>query len=79
MIDDREKKREDGEPRKSFFNSFAPLFKQLQTLQKRFRPGHPFWWKYDHYTKRPMAARKAERRRKTKAARKARRLNRRAK
>jgi hypothetical protein len=77
LIDDREKGKE--EPKKDFFHSFAPLFKRLNELQHRFRPGHPYWWKHDHYTKRPMAARKAERRRKTKAARKARRLNRRAK
>lgn len=79
MIDDREKNNEEAEPQKSFFDSFAPMFNRLKELHRRFRPGEPYRWKEDHYTKRPMAARKAERRRKTKAARKARRLNRRSK
>jgi hypothetical protein len=79
LIDDREKGKEESEPRKSFFNSFAPLFKRLQELQHRFRPGAPYHWKKHSYTKRPLAACKAQRRRETKAARKARRLNRRQK
>lgn len=59
--------------------SFEPLFNRLRELQTRFRPGEPFRWKEHHYTKRSMAARKADRRRKSKAARIARRQNRRVK
>jgi hypothetical protein len=59
---------------------FGPTLERLRELQRRFRPGRPFEWKQDpKRTKRPMAIRKAERRRKNKAARRARRHNRRAK
>lgn len=79
MIDDKEKGNEGEEPKKSFFDSFAPLFNRLQELHRRFRPGAPYRWKKHSYTKRPLAARKSERRRKSKVARKARRQNRRSK
>lgn len=64
---------------KNLFDSFRKQFERLRELRIRFRPGRPYEWKRDHYTKRPMAKRKAERRRKNRAARKARRNNRRPK
>lgn len=66
-------------PKRDLGAAFRPLFDRLRELQRRFRPGRPYEWKTDHHTKRPMAARKADRRRKNKAARAARRNNRRKK
>jgi hypothetical protein len=62
---------------KNLVQGFIQQFRRLSELRSRFRPGRPFEWKQHHYTKRPMAQRKAEHRRKNKAARIARRRNRR--
>lgn len=64
----------DPEQKKSLFN-FQPLFDRLRELQQRFRPGAPYIEKPAKATKRPHSIRKAERRRKNKAARLARRHN----
>jgi hypothetical protein len=63
----------------NFVGKFAPLFDRLRELQQRFRPGHPYVEKSARKTKRPHSHRKAEARRKNKAARIARRKNRRQK
>jgi hypothetical protein len=64
---------------KNLFNQFLPTLRRLWELQSRFRPGKPYVEKLAKATKRPHFIRKAERRRKNKAARLARRKNRRAK
>jgi hypothetical protein len=64
---------------KNLFKEFMPTLKRLWELQARFRPGKPYVEKPAKATKRPHSIRKAERRRKNKAARVARRQNRRAK
>lgn len=59
--------------------AFRPLIGKLVELQRRFRPGAPYEQKPAKGSRRPHHIRKAERRRKNKAARIARRNNRRHK
>lgn len=70
---------EPTDPQKDLGGKFAPLFNALRTMQQRFRPGRPYIPKDHHYTQRPPALRKAVSRRRNKAARLARRHNRRPK
>lgn len=70
---------QDEKSSKNLWSSFGPLFNRLRELQQRFRPGKPYEQKPAKATKRPHHIRKAERRRQNKAARLARRHNRRGK
>lgn len=63
--------------KKNLAGTFGPLLDRLREVNQRFRPGRPFEWPEHAYMVRPLAMRKADRRRVNKAAKQARKNNRR--